>query len=68
MSFSSELIEELRACWLKRYKQEISAEEAERYLRALAELYLCLHKIETDKKKKDLVPAASGRGNTHSYT
>ncbi len=66
--FSQELIEELRTYWLRSYEQDIFAEEAEQYLCALSELYLCLHEIELDIQKKGLVSATPGRGNTHSYT
>jgi len=47
--FSQKLIEDFIAYWFKRFKEKISADEAEQYLVALSDLYLSIHKIEKDK-------------------
>jgi len=48
--FSEKLIEDLRTYWLERWGEDISAEDAEQYLHALAELYLCMREIEENKR------------------
>jgi hypothetical protein len=51
--FSQKLIEDFRTYWLLRWEERISIETAEAYLGALAELYLCMSKINEREFSRD---------------
>ncbi|MBU2539808.1 hypothetical protein KJ786_01440 [Patescibacteria group bacterium] len=44
--FSQKLIEDFKAYWLKRFKEKVSTEQAEKYLVSLAELFLSFSNIK----------------------
>ena len=50
--FSQKLIEDLRMYWRQRWGEKISVETAEACLDALAELYLCVCKIDEGKRSR----------------
>lgn len=54
--FSQKLIEDFRAYWLLQWKEELSIETTEAYLNALAELYLCMTKINKENKQARVFP------------
>jgi hypothetical protein len=50
--FSQKLVEDFRIYWRQRWGEKIPVETAETCLDALAELYLCVRKIDEGKRSR----------------
>lgn len=54
--FSNKLVEQAQLYFAKKFGQEVSRAEAESYLHALADLYLCLAEAIEERTRGDVPP------------